>query len=286
METKYTQAFAKAYRKLVTYFYDIAPKKEVCETVGNKDEATGWISWENQIFSKLDENGIISLPISQTPVTLSEFNDAAYMFISELNENVLTYSDDMNKAVLHSFFGNNYMSILTPTREMLIKAGLVDEAILLDRFLSYKNLICSLNVEIFGEAVGIEEYRKKVLSQTDTIPKKELPKKPQTKHSKQQQKSQPSRGKGRPKETLRDKMINDADGGKLQKVHTVMDGKKGKDAALIVIACMKKGWIQKPTYTQVVEEFGDIGAQQGFTRYLNEKMFSENEIEGAINSLG
>ena len=108
---------------------------------------------------------------------------------------------------------------------------------------------------------------------------------PQPKRPKQQQKGQPARGKGRPKETLKDKMINDADGSKLQKVHTVMNGKKGKDAALIILACIKKGWMPKPTFTQVAEEFGDIGTQQGFTKYLYEKWFTKDEIEGAINSL-
>ena len=114
---------------------------------------------------------------------------------------------------------------------------------------------------------------------------KEITQVPQTKYSKQQQKSQPARGKGRPKETLKDKMINDADGSKLQKMHTVMNGKKGKDAALIILACIKKGWMPKPTFTQVAEEFGDIGTQQGFTKYLNENQFTKDEIEGAINSL-
>lgn len=109
--------------------------------------------------------------------------------------------------------------------------------------------------------------------------------KPQQKHPKQQQKSQPARGKGRPKEKLKDKMINDADGSKLQKMHTVMNGKKGKDAALIILACIKKGWMPKPTFTQVAEEFGDIGTQQGFTKYLYERWFTKEEIEGAINSL-
>ena len=102
---------------------------------------------------------------------------------------------------------------------------------------------------------------------------------------KQQQKGQPARGKGRPKETLKDRMINDADGSKLQKVHTVMNGKKGKDAALIILACIKKGWMLKPTSKQVAEEFGDIGKQQGFSRYLNGNKITKDEIEGAINSL-
>lgn len=105
------------------------------------------------------------------------------------------------------------------------------------------------------------------------------------KNAKPQQKRKSARSKGRPKETLKDKMINDADGSKLQKVHTVMNGKKGKEAALIILACIKKGWMLTPTFTQVAEEFGDIGTQQGFTIHLHEKCFTNGEMEGAINSL-
>lgn len=96
---------------------------------------------------------------------------------------------------------------------------------------------------------------------------------------------EPTRGRGRPKETLKDKMIDDAKGEKLQKIHTKMIGKKGKDAALIILACIKKGWMTKPTYTQVKNEFGDIGSKTGYNRYLNEKMFTKEELEGVINSL-
>ena len=80
-------------------------------------------------------------------------------------------------------------------------------------------------------------------------------------------------------------MMNDADGSKLQKIHKVMDGKMGKGAALIILACIKKGWMQKPTFTEVKKEFGYIGTQQSFTKYLNENRFTKDEIEGAINSL-
>ena len=105
------------------------------------------------------------------------------------------------------------------------------------------------------------------------------------KNAKPQQKRKSARSKGRPKETLKDKMINDADGSKLQKVHTVMNGKIGKEAALIILACIKKGWMLTPTFTQVAEEFGDIGTQQGFTNYLHVECFTNGELEGAINSL-
>ena len=82
-------------------------------------------------------------------------------------------------------------------------------------------------------------------------------------------------------------MRDDPNGEKLQKLHQLMTNKKGKGAALVILAAMKKGWIDKPTFSQVTDEFGDIGAQQGFTGYLNTlSRYTEEEIEGAINSLG
>lgn len=80
-------------------------------------------------------------------------------------------------------------------------------------------------------------------------------------------------------------MIDDANGQKLQKMHSKMDGKKGKDFALLTLACIKKGWITRPTYTQAKNEFGYIGSKTGYNKYLNENLFTKEEIEGAINSL-
>ena len=80
-------------------------------------------------------------------------------------------------------------------------------------------------------------------------------------------------------------MRDDPDGCKLQKIHKLMQGKKGKGAALVILACIKKGWIDKPTHRQVSIEFGDVGVQQGFTSYLNESKFSKEELDGTINSL-
>lgn len=101
----------------------------------------------------------------------------------------------------------------------------------------------------------------------------------------QQETQQIKSNRGRPNKPFKELMKDDADGCRLQKIHTLMKGQKGKGAALIILACIKIGWISQPTYTQVKNEFGDIGVQQGFTRYLKESMFSKEEIEGAINSL-
>lgn len=97
--------------------------------------------------------------------------------------------------------------------------------------------------------------------------------------------SQTTRGKGRPKETFKDKLIDDVNGQKLQKIHLIMKGKKGKDFSLLILACIKKGWLNRPTHTQVTNEFGDIGSKTGYNRYLNESMYTKEELEGAINSL-
>lgn len=102
---------------------------------------------------------------------------------------------------------------------------------------------------------------------------------------KQQEKPKPTRGRGRPKATLKDKMIDDPDGEKLQEIHAKMNGKKGKDAALIILACINKGWMMKPTFTQVSNEFGDIGCKTGYNKYLNACNFTKEEIEGVKQSL-
>ena len=94
----------------------------------------------------------------------------------------------------------------------------------------------------------------------------------------------PTRGKGRPKETLQDKVIG-GDTGFIKKLHTLIDGKKGKDFCLYIVASIKLGKLTKPTYTQVKNEFGDIGNKSGFNRYLDERKFTQTELEGAMNQI-
>lgn len=94
----------------------------------------------------------------------------------------------------------------------------------------------------------------------------------------------PTRGKGRPKETLQDKVIG-GDTGLIKKLHSLIDGKKGKDLCLYIVACIKLGKLTKPTYTQVKNEFGDIGNKAGYNRYMDEQKFTNIELEGAMNQI-
>ena len=107
---------------------------------------------------------------------------------------------------------------------------------------------------------------------------------PEPQQTAEGQKEKPKRG--RPTEPFASKMIDDADGEKLKKMHTILKGKKGKDFALIIWACIKRGWCNKPTYTQVKGEFGDIGSPTGYNRYVNNLgKFTREEMDGALNSL-
>lgn len=111
---------------------------------------------------------------------------------------------------------------------------------------------------------------------------------PQLNQDKQPATAQPDTGKkkGRPTKTFKDLMLNDEGGEHLKKIHNLMNGKSGKDAGLIMLACIKKGWITKPTRAQVTKEFGNIGSKQGFLKYLtNEYSFTNDELEGVMNSL-
>lgn len=90
---------------------------------------------------------------------------------------------------------------------------------------------------------------------------------------------------GRTKGTFKDRMIDDGDGRKLQKIHSVWGCRKGKEAALLIKACIDKGWINKPTFGEVVDEFGFIGNKSGYNKYMRESKHSKDEISGAKNSL-
>ena len=75
--------------------------------------------------------------------------------------------------------------------------------------------------------------------------------------------------------------------GDLVSLHKAMDGKAGKDAALIIRTAIQGGLISKPTFTAVEKEFGHVGNRSGFNKYMSDKyFFTEDEITGAKKQLG
>ena len=45
------------------------------------------------------------------------------------------------------------------------------------------------------------------------------------------------------------------------------------------------GWITKPTFKAVEDEFGDIGNRSNYNKYINEDRFTNDEIDGMKNTL-
>lgn len=74
-------------------------------------------------------------------------------------------------------------------------------------------------------------------------------------------------------------------GDKLHALYSVMDGKTGKEAALVMKVAIQIGWITKPTFKAVADEFGDIGNRSNYNKFLNEDRFTKDEVAGMQNIL-
>ena len=70
-------------------------------------------------------------------------------------------------------------------------------------------------------------------------------------------------------------------------LHKVMNGRKGKGAALIIRVAVAAGWITRPTSKAVQMEFPGIGNKSGFNKYMDDRYkFSDDEMIGAKAQLG
>ena len=166
MEIDNTKAFAKVFKELADYFYNIAPKKEVDEIVRRVDEETGWASYKPQRVIELDKSGAISLPVPQMPVGRDEFSNKEALFIEELNKNILEESDELNREVLLSVF-DEIGCLITPTRKMLVDVGLIVEAAVLDDLLRLANFVRQLQSEGVLGYSDIAQYREDIKGKTD-----------------------------------------------------------------------------------------------------------------------
>lgn len=72
----------------------------------------------------------------------------------------------------------------------------------------------------------------------------------------------------------------------LEVLHTLFDGKKGKDVAVILLALQELGIIylggnRSEIYRSMREEFGDIGSSSGINDYLKKEYIMRSEIDNA-----
>ena len=64
----------------------------------------------------------------------------------------------------------------------------------------------------------------------------------------------------------------------------LMQGRKGKKAALAIYCAAMQGLITETDYNSVVDRFGDIGSRSGYNYYMrNPQRFTDLEIEATTN---
>ena len=95
--------------------------------------------------------------------------------------------------------------------------------------------------------------------------------------------------KGRQSKPFCCQMNADSEGAKLRKIHNIIKGKSGKNAILVIKACIQIGWTIKPTFTQFDNEFkNDVSSVSKalYNKYMNnESAFTQEEINGMKTAL-
>jgi hypothetical protein len=71
----------------------------------------------------------------------------------------------------------------------------------------------------------------------------------------------------------------------IEKIRSLVAGKTGNQAYIIFAAAVKAGLILKPAYNAVVEVFGDIGAESGYSRKMVKGAFLPEELEPLVKIL-
>lgn len=70
----------------------------------------------------------------------------------------------------------------------------------------------------------------------------------------------------------------------VQKIDRLIHGKKGKKAAIVIKAAMKKHLINKPSFDQVTKQFGDVGSKSNFNKQMQVN-YTEEELGPYLEQL-
>lgn len=80
-----------------------------------------------------------------------------------------------------------------------------------------------------------------------------------------------NKGKNENVESIKDLMLLEKEEQKqtlLNILHSLIDGKKGKDVVSVLRICIDKGIMRRTPYKIAKEEFGDIGVESGYNNYM------------------
>lgn len=85
---------------------------------------------------------------------------------------------------------------------------------------------------------------------------------------------------------FRNKIAGNVDSDKLlAKLHTLMDGKTGKEALIYLTVCIIDGKMNRPTFKQFKAEFPYICERANYYRYTNPQYLTNDEKEAARKAL-
>jgi hypothetical protein len=80
-------------------------------------------------------------------------------------------------------------------------------------------------------------------------------------------------------------LLRDKDAQVINVLHNLIDGRRGKVVGLVIQCAIEAGLIQRPTYNQMKQEFGDIGAKSGFYNYINYEYFPDVDKQAVMRIL-
>lgn len=85
--------------------------------------------------------------------------------------------------------------------------------------------------------------------------------------------------------SFQDCLLVDDKGELLALLHKLIDGRKGKYVAIVIRTCYDEGLMNKPTFTQVKNEFGDIGHKSGYNTYMADGKINTDEKKTVLVAL-
>lgn len=99
---------------------------------------------------------------------------------------------------------------------------------------------------------------------------------------------EPPKQKGRTSKPFNTVIITQPKENTLDLLHNLIDGKHGKGAIIFLFVAIRYGLITRPTSTQVLKEFGNIGNKSLIQKYLclEYPLYTDDEINGAKRALG
>ena len=238
---------------------------------------------EDNIFFRI--GNLISLYKTTAPIhqqrTVSN-QSMSGIFIRSIKNGKLT-TEDIVRYCQENFVSEDEIEYLM--FDLLKEANNAPEAIGRRLYKACNTIGNRWRIELFGDPMSelnpsaiVTDIKKRLeVAEADEREQQgQAPQKPQNKQ------------RGRKTKTFADYLLGDEaqKAATLKALHILLQGKSGKDVVLILRAAVEAGKITKPTYAPVKDEFGNVGSESGYNKYMNnERAFSNGEIQGAITAL-